>query len=37
MAGAWVAIGDVAAERGDQARAADLYRRAADALQDVRW
>src|SRR3954451_9575563 len=37
MAGAWVAIGDVAAERGDQARAADLYRRAAEALQDVRW
>jgi tetratricopeptide (TPR) repeat protein len=37
MAGAWVAIGDVAAQRGDQARAADLYRRAADALQDVRW
>src|SRR5690348_12135540 len=37
MAGAWVAIGDVAAERGDSARAADLYRRAAEALQDVRW
>jgi tetratricopeptide (TPR) repeat protein len=37
MAGAWVAIGDVAARRGDSARAADLYRRAADALQDVRW
>jgi tetratricopeptide (TPR) repeat protein len=37
MAGAWVAIGDVAAERGDAARAADLYRRAAEALQDVRW
>src|SRR5690349_6433790 len=37
MAGAWVALGDVAAERGDQARAADLYRRAAEALQDVRW
>jgi tetratricopeptide (TPR) repeat protein len=37
MAGAWVAIGDVAAERGDRARAADLYRRAAEALQDVRW
>ena len=37
MAGAWVAIGDVAAERGDPARAADLYRRAAEALQDVRW
>ena len=37
MAGAWVAMGDVAAQRGDSARAADLYRRAADALQDVRW
>src|SRR5436190_12238659 len=37
MAGAWVAIGDVAAERGDSARAADLYRRAAEALQDVGW
>jgi tetratricopeptide (TPR) repeat protein len=37
MAGAWVAIGDVAAQRGDSARAADLYRRAAEALQDVRW
>jgi tetratricopeptide (TPR) repeat protein len=37
MTGAWVAIGDVAAQRGDVARAAALYRRAADALQDVRW
>jgi len=37
MAGAWVAIGDVAAQRGDPIRAADLYRRAAEALQDVRW
>ncbi len=37
MAGAWVAIGDVAARRGDSERAAELYRRAADALQDVRW
>jgi tetratricopeptide (TPR) repeat protein len=37
MAGAWVAIGDVASRRGDVARAAELYRRAADALQDVRW
>jgi tetratricopeptide (TPR) repeat protein len=37
MAGAWVAIGDVASERGDVERAAELYRRAADALQDVRW
>jgi hypothetical protein len=37
MAGAWVAIGDVAAKRGNAAQAADLYRRAAEALQDVRW
>jgi tetratricopeptide (TPR) repeat protein len=37
MAGAWVAIGDVAGQRGDVQRAAELYRRAADALQDVRW
>jgi tetratricopeptide (TPR) repeat protein len=37
MAGAWVAIGDVATQRGDVNRAAELYRRAADALQDVRW
>lgn len=37
MAGAWVAIGDVASQRGDVKRAAELYRRAADALQDVRW
>jgi tetratricopeptide (TPR) repeat protein len=37
IAGAWVAMGDVAAQRGDSARAADLYRRAANALQDVRW
>jgi hypothetical protein len=27
----------VAARRGDPERAAELYRRAADALQDVRW
>jgi tetratricopeptide (TPR) repeat protein len=37
MAGSWVALGDVAARRGDPRRAAELYRRAADALQDVRW
>jgi tetratricopeptide (TPR) repeat protein len=37
MAGSWVALGDVAARRGDPERAAELYRRAADALQDVRW
>jgi tetratricopeptide (TPR) repeat protein len=37
LAGAWVALGDVAAERGDTGTAAALYRRAAEALQDVRW
>jgi tetratricopeptide (TPR) repeat protein len=37
MAGSWVALGDVATRRGDPERAAELYRRAADALQDVRW
>ena len=37
LAGAWVALGDVASKRGEASRAADLYRRAAEALQDVRW
>ena len=37
LAGAWVALGDVAGRRGEAAEAAELYRRAADALQDVRW
>ncbi len=37
LAGAWVALGDVAARRGDEGRAAELYRQAAEALQDVRW
>jgi tetratricopeptide (TPR) repeat protein len=37
LAGAWVALGDVAGRRGYAAEAAELYRRAADALQDVRW
>jgi len=37
LAGAWVALGDVATKRGEASRAADLYRRAAEALQDVRW
>jgi len=37
LAGAWVALGDVAESRGEAAAAADLYRRAAEALQDVRW
>jgi tetratricopeptide (TPR) repeat protein len=33
----WVAQGDLAARRGDQSRAARLYRNAAEALQDVRF
>ncbi|MGZ4430990.1 MAG: tetratricopeptide repeat protein, partial [Gaiellales bacterium] len=37
LAGAWVALGDVAERRGEAGRAAELYRRAAEALQDVRW
>ena len=36
-ASAWVAQGDLAARRGDDSAAARLYRRAADALQDVRF
>jgi len=34
---AWVAQGDLAAARGDDGAAARLYRRAAEALQDVRF
>jgi tetratricopeptide (TPR) repeat protein len=37
LAGAWVALGDVADRRGEASRAAELYRQAAEALQDVRW
>jgi tetratricopeptide (TPR) repeat protein len=37
LAGAWVALGDVAEVRGESSRAAELYRRAAEALPDVRW
>jgi tetratricopeptide (TPR) repeat protein len=37
MAGAWFAIGDVATARGETGKAAQYYRWAADALQDVRW
>jgi uncharacterized protein HemY len=37
LAGAWVALGDVAEARGESRKSADLYRRAAEALQDVRW
>jgi tetratricopeptide (TPR) repeat protein len=36
-ADAWIAQGDLATRRGDDRRAAELYRRAADALQDVRF
>src|SRR5690348_3475554 len=36
-AAAWVARGDLAARRGDHERAAELYRMAAEALQDVRF
>ncbi len=36
-AGAWVALGDLAARRGDDREAARLYRNAAEALQDVRF
>ena len=36
-AAVWVARGDLAARRGDHKAAADLYRAAAEALQDVRF
>jgi tetratricopeptide (TPR) repeat protein len=36
-AAAWVAQGDLATRRGDDQRAAVLYRRAAEALQDFRF
>jgi tetratricopeptide (TPR) repeat protein len=36
-ASAWVAMGDLATQRGDLAEAARLYRHAAEALQDVRF
>ena len=36
-AGAWVALGDLAAKRGDDSEAARLYKLAAEALQDVRF
>ena len=36
-AAAWVAQGDLATRRGDDRSAARLYRRAAEALQDVRF
>jgi tetratricopeptide (TPR) repeat protein len=37
LAGAWLARGDLARETGDLESAADLYRRAADSLQDVHF
>jgi tetratricopeptide (TPR) repeat protein len=36
-AAAWIAQGDLATRRGDEGRAAVLYRRAAEALQDFRF
>jgi tetratricopeptide (TPR) repeat protein len=36
-AGAWVALGDLAARRGEDAEAARLYRNAAESLQDLRF
>jgi tetratricopeptide (TPR) repeat protein len=36
-AGAWVALGDLASRRGDDAEAARRYRSAAEALQDIRF
>src|SRR5437763_11454852 len=37
QAAAWMARGDLAAKRGEEGAAAKLYRRAAEALQDVRF
>ena len=36
-ANVWVALGDLAARRGEDAEAARLYRNAAEALQDIRF
>jgi tetratricopeptide (TPR) repeat protein len=36
-AAAWIAQGDLATKRGDERRAASLYRRAAESLQDFRF
>ena len=36
-AAAWIAQGDLATRRGEERRAAVLYRRAAEALQDFRF
>jgi transcriptional regulator with XRE-family HTH domain/Tfp pilus assembly protein PilF len=37
LAAAWIAQGDLAARRGDDRKAARLYRRAAESLQDFRF
>jgi tetratricopeptide (TPR) repeat protein len=37
QAAAWVAQGDLARARGEESQAAELYRRAAEALQDFRF
>jgi tetratricopeptide (TPR) repeat protein len=37
LAAAWIAQGDLAARRGDDRKAAQLYRRSAEALQDFRF
>jgi hypothetical protein len=36
-AAAWIALGDLEIRRNNQPEAAGLYRRAAEALQDVRF
>jgi tetratricopeptide (TPR) repeat protein len=36
-AAAWIAQGDLATKRGDERRAAVLFRRAAETLQDFRF
>jgi predicted negative regulator of RcsB-dependent stress response len=36
-AAAWIAQGDLATRRGDERRAAALYRQAAETLQDFRF
>jgi tetratricopeptide (TPR) repeat protein len=37
VAAAWIAKGDLSTRRGDDRAAARLYRKAAEALQDLRW
>jgi hypothetical protein len=36
-AAVWIAQGDLATKRGDERRAAELFRRAAETLQDFRF